>query len=613
VDLTAAPACGTDLKLLVVAADGLEPSLASIRKTLDYLGTPYEVFVTATEPALTAAKLSVGCHNFYQGIIYTSAELVYSSPTGFVSSYEAGEQAALQTFAAATKAREVVWFSDWAGPNWGINWPSGGVDTSTSPINASFTAAGKAIFSHVNTANPLTIRNAWTILTTPLDATVKPLLVDAAGHALAVNAKFPDGRDTLTLTFASNPYLIHSQVLGYDLVNWVTRGLFLGERHAYMSPQIDDLYLADTMWTPDTPCGTPIDNTTTEFRTKAKDITALVKWQNTMRVNPLTPGLKLTWAYNGWGAYNNELADSSLKVNNHRIKGRPNSGDDLPPAVTNNASAFYFVSHTWDHPMLDTMTANEVAQELVLNALAGVSLRLNADVKALVTPNVSGLTNPAAMKTVYDFGVRYVVSDTSIAGYSNPTPNTGIYNPLAPGLFMIPRYPTNLYFNVSTPAEWTAEYNCMYGPRAAVPFWDHDFSYTELLNNISDTWLGYLLNGDLNPLMFHQPNTRAYDGVHSLLGDVIDMTVKKYGSLVKFPIQFPSMSAVGDKMIARQKYNEAGVTATLNGNQLTLTATKAAVVPVTGLKNTGAELYAGQSIGVVTLAAGQTKTVTIVP
>ena len=127
---------------------------------------------------------------------------------------------------------------------------------------------------------------------------------------------------------------------------------------------------------------------------------------------------------------------------------------------------------------------------------------------------------------------------------------------------MIPRYPTNLYFNVSTPAEWTAEYNCMYGPRAAVPFWDHDFTYTELLNNISDTWLGYLLNGDLNPLMFHQPNTRAYDGVHSLLGDVIDMTVKRYGGLVKFPIQFPSMSAVGDKMIARQRYNEAGVTAT---------------------------------------------------
>ena len=121
----------------------------------------------------------------------------------------------------------------------------------------------------------------------------------------------------------------------------MTKGLFLGERHAYMSPQIDDLYLADTMWTPDTPCGTPIDDTTTEFRTKASDITALVKWQNTMRVNPLTPGLKLTWAYNAWGAYNYELEDSSLKVNKHKIELRPNAGDDLPAAVTKNAGAFY--------------------------------------------------------------------------------------------------------------------------------------------------------------------------------------------------------------------------------------------------------------------------------
>ena len=55
-----------------------------------------------------------------------------------------------------------------------------------------------AIFSHVNSANPLTIRNAWTILTTPIDASVTPLMVDAGGHSLAVAAKFPDGRETLT-------------------------------------------------------------------------------------------------------------------------------------------------------------------------------------------------------------------------------------------------------------------------------------------------------------------------------------------------------------------------------------------------------------------------------
>ena len=63
-------------------------------------------------------------------------------------------------------------------------------------------------------------------------------------------------------------------------------------------------------------------------------------------------------------------------------------------------------------------------------------------------------------------------------------------------------------------AEWTAEYNCIYGPKGT-NFWGRDLTYQEILNNISDTWVSYLLNGDLNPLMFHQPNTRAYDGTHS--------------------------------------------------------------------------------------------------
>ena len=592
----AATTCGTDLKLLVISADGTESSLGAIQKTLDYLGTPYEVFVASTQPILTPAKLASGCRSFYQGIIYATAELLFTPEGGaLTTAYEAGEQATLQAFAAQTRTREVVWFSDWAGPNWGINWPERGVDTTTAPISAAFTPAGAAVFSHVNTANPLAIKNAWTILTTPLDAATTPLMIDDAGHALAVVRKFPDGREALTLTFASNPHLTHAQVLGYDLVRWVTRGLFLGERKAYMSPQIDDLFLANTMWTPDTPCGTPIDSTTAEFRMARSDYRALIDWQKALRSKPLTANVKLTWAFNGWGAYTSEY--------------KP---DSLTPIASSTAPQFHFVSHTWDHPMLDTSTVDEVKAQLGYNNYMAAYLGLGADPRALVTPNVSGLKNPNVMKTAYALGVRYVVTDTSQPGYNNPTPNTGLYSPLAPGVFMIPRYPTNLYFNVSTPEEWTAEYNCMYGPQGN-NFWGRDLTYAEILDNVSETWLSYLLNGDLNPLMFHQPNTRAYDGVHSLLGDLIDLTVTKYGNLVKFPILSPSMAAVGDLMIARQKYNEAAVTATfVPGVGVVVAAQKAATVPITGLKTTGSELYAGQFVAHVALKAGQKKTLAIV-
>jgi hypothetical protein len=206
-----------------------------------------------------------------------------------------------------------------------------------------------------------------------------------------------------------------------------------------------------------------------------------------------------------------------------------------------------------------------------------------------------------------DTGIRYVVTDTSQPGYGNPTPNTGLRNELQPKLFMIPRYPTNLFFNVSTPAEWRAEYNCMYNA-----FWGRNLSYQEILGNISDTMVTYLLKGDLNPLMFHQPNLRAYDGRRSLLGDVIEMTIAKYQALVTFPVVSPTMAAVGDRMMARQAYNQAGISATLvSGRGLVIRAEKAAVVPVTGLNIAGAEQYAGQPIAYVAMAAGTTRTIAI--
>ena len=50
----------------------------------------------------------------------------------------------------------------------------------------------------------------------------------------------------------------------------------------------------------------------------------------------------------------------------------------------------------------------------------------------LVCPEISGLTNPAALSAAWDVGIRFLVSDTSRAGWDNPAPN--MFNvPLAAG------------------------------------------------------------------------------------------------------------------------------------------------------------------------------------
>jgi hypothetical protein len=49
-------------------------------------------------------------------------------------------------------------------------------------------------------------------------------------------------------------------------------------------------------------------------------------------------------------------------------------------------------------------------------------------------------------------------------------------------------------------------------------------TYAEILDKESDLMVSYLARFDLDPLMFHQSNMRAYDGVNSLLGDLLHAT-----------------------------------------------------------------------------------------
>src|SRR3982751_282347 len=66
----AATRCGIDMRVLVIAATGSEADLPAIITTLDYLGTPYTLHVAGNAPgALTADRLSSGCHANYQAVI----------------------------------------------------------------------------------------------------------------------------------------------------------------------------------------------------------------------------------------------------------------------------------------------------------------------------------------------------------------------------------------------------------------------------------------------------------------------------------------------------------------------------------------------------------------
>src|SRR5437660_6307933 len=236
-------AVNIDLKVLVIATDGTEADLPAITQTLDYLGTPYTVYLAAKTPnGLTPDKLSNGCHGFYQSVILTTGDLGYFNGTAWVSALSQQEWTNLWTYQATMGVRLLSWYT-YPNANYGYQPPSAGVDTSSHALAIQLTTQGKTTFSYLNPTATITIQYAYTYQAKPLaDGATTPLLTDASGFALVAMRTYPDGRQAVSLTFDSNPNLLHSIMLSYGLVNWLTKGLFLGERHVYMSAQADDLF-----------------------------------------------------------------------------------------------------------------------------------------------------------------------------------------------------------------------------------------------------------------------------------------------------------------------------------------------------------------------------------
>ncbi|MEP7054014.1 MAG: hypothetical protein ABI912_02040 [Actinomycetota bacterium] len=716
----------------VVPGGSWDWNLSTMTVAMDYLGVPYDTYKSTTKelcsggswrldwaanPAATDTSCSTGrvtswpgvaqatlwdggVHAYYQGVMQTNGTLSYVDANNvFISSaLSANEWSALWTFEAQFGIRTVS-ANTYPTSDFGLTY--NGEDGA--PSAAKWTSAAASLFPYVNIAGTLPIGNAYTYRATadPLDTTTTVLLTDPVNNALAVVHTYPSqgNRQALALTFDSASYLVHGEVLGYGLVSWVTKGLFLGERHAYLSPQADDLFIANSIWQGQgdavpTPCGTlPDAPSLPQYRITGGDFRAFVNWQNG-RDNPaLSKLFRAEFPFNGEGTTPAYLA--TLGITN----------DTLTPAVKANQAKFKFVNHTythqnldqryvdvvvsntggtttisrpdpfffntWGHTVIDTVGGAAPAGTVVSNvSLDGKTATLSnpttladgatvtlwlgvtyvqatAEIKQneqaaatlglapfnktnLVQPDISGLTNPNFLQSAYDAGIQYLISDTSRTGdpatygVNEGRYNSGTYDKTLPGasqaggnawnLLEVARYPVNLYFNVNTPARWLAEDNCLY-PAGA---FGHVNTYQELLDRESSVLARYLLHGHNRPLMVHQPNVTAYDGLHSLLGDLMDATLSKYGNLVNAPIQSLTMDQLAQKQAKRMQYNRALATGAITGSivpgkTITLRNTSAAAVtvPVTGLNGGvayGAEKYAGQSISYVTLAAGATVT-----
>ena len=373
-----APGQRVDLRVLLISADGKEPGYGAWQAALDREGVPYDTVIATQAPPLSDAQLAdyAGAHARYQAVILAGGDLGTEvrnagGTASYLSAFSDGEWATLAKFERTFGIRQL---SDYTAPS-----PAHGLtpvagETKDGQVGL-LTPAGRAAFPYLK--GPVAVADddaasaetfgyaakpvdpsAWqTLLAGPLDTAF-----------LGIYTHPDDGREELVMTVASNQFQNHNQLLRHGMLNWVTRGVYLGYARNYLELQVDDLFLGDDAWD-ETANATSYDAERASRMTPG-DVDRAIAWSRAR-------GLRLDMAYNGGG--------SALEG-----PGDPLAAKFADPAVRD---AFGYVNHTYEHPNLDCSSAPFIRNQINQNVAWGRARGFAVDASEVVTGEHSGLAN----------------------------------------------------------------------------------------------------------------------------------------------------------------------------------------------------------------------------
>ncbi|HTJ55885.1 MAG TPA: hypothetical protein VL380_10805 [Nitrosospira sp.] len=664
------------LRLLVIATGEAEEDLglAYIKPVLEEMGVPYDVLNAATHdltPAVLASSPTgagckaenAGCVGNYNGFILTDADLV--------PSFTPSEWDILHDYQKNFGARQAVlsgWpatYSDAQAPygvylDYGLVYSSSGDDYEgrwTVPARYS-----KEVFEYVNRSNPLPVtgfafaahpRNDGGRLRDGSVPHVGPILITQNGETLLsivryiMPSKAMPVREVMISTITNTHFLLHSKVLAYEFVNWAAQGVFVGGRYVHLAAHVDDLFLPDHLWDP----ALKMTNTANTYRLSKADIDNAVRKQLAFRAaHPLAGNFTLDFAFNGAGAV----------VNPKAMTLAANFTDDLVAAVVANKANFRFINHTFTHQEMNkasvpadapcdyaTFTTvapieGEITRNRAVWGLLGLPER-DQNNRVLISGAHSGLRdrrctdNPALHPTMFDVndddvafdqgganplflkaaanvGVKYLASDAWQRAQDVEQYITQYDDGSRDDRLMLPRWPTNIFYNVINPSQLQDEYNhILYqkfinaglNPCRMRRGICSQRNYEEILSAEADIALRNMLTFKKWPHFFHQSNLAKYDERgNTLLFDWLNAVFTKYERLLTLPVKNLPYYLIGDQTAARLKAKSATIHAIWNRatNQISISASK--TVPhlrVTGLS--GGELYGGQFIREITVDA----------
>jgi hypothetical protein len=580
------------MRLLLVAATGEEPAYAAAGGALARIGVPFTTLLATQEPLDDAALYTETGACRYAGIVLVQSEVGYEDPVdGWRSALDTDEWARLDAYELACAAREVAWYA-WPSESNGLQLVSEFEGDAVVPTYLS--TDGAPLFDYLKADAAIDLAGVWGYRAQVMDpATTTALLQAEGGEALAVVHTRADGREVLAMTFDSSQWTRHALLLEYGVIDWVSRGLFLGARRIYLTPQIDDVFIDTEIW------GEPLN----PFRLLPADVDFIADWQPTVTARlPEGSTFVTQMAFNGAGTDPDKYPEQELI---DKLQARQDE--------------FVWINHTWGHINMNPMSVERARAEVRENCeLADAWGMRGFDCDVLVTPEISGLDTEDSLEGIISAGVRVVVSDTSITAAINPdnpgnspSHNVGRPNPFRPELYQVPRYPTNMFYNCTNDQQLTDQFNYIYRDELG-----RDLTYDEIIAMDADTALLYMLGYDVNPLMFHQSNLHAFTGadsqLHSMYSDWVDAVISRYAAHMALPVQTLDLAAIAQVMQERGAYDTCGVRAVRFADRIELTGAATCVVPITGLDAPGSgrvEVYGGVPTTYVELDPCSTVTV----
>jgi hypothetical protein len=376
-----------DAKVLLLSADGTEPGFAAWKYELTREGVPFDAVVSYAGAAKASTLTDAGLadygdqHAKYDAVILATGDLGRqvdngNGTTSYLSALTDVEWAALAKFEQTFGVRQL---SDYTAPS-----PAHGLvavgGASQDGKSGTLTAAGKAAFPYLKGPIPIpdddpnpAASEAFGYAGTPVDPQSWETLVSApaGGAYLGIYTHPDDGREEMVMTVAANENQSHAQLLRHGMLNWVTRGVFLGYQRNYLELQVDDLFLGDDAWDP--AANTTNYDPAAASRMSAGDVAQAVSWSKARNV-------RIDFAFNGGGSalWQDQTGAAS---------------DPLVGAIQANQSSFGFVNHTFDHPNLDCSTASFITKEVNDNVAWAAAHGIPIDHTEVVTGEHSGLAN----------------------------------------------------------------------------------------------------------------------------------------------------------------------------------------------------------------------------